>query len=84
MDILRGDIQDKTSRIEKITNAIAEQAFDAKIQQSTIKMRSLEEERDALNIEFKNLSLQADERAKLDLKRDELKSKSQDMKTMSV
>ena len=72
----------RTDSGEPMTKRIQDQAHDSKIQQVITSMRTLEAERDSLNNEFKNLSLQADERAKLDIKRDELKTKSQESKTM--
>lgn len=44
----------------------------------------MEAERDGLNIELRALSAQADTRAKLDLKRAELKSKTSQMRNTYV
>ncbi len=79
---VQGEFEEKAAHIEKINVRIRDLAHDAKIQQAITSIRALEAERDSLNNEFKNLSLQADERAKLDLKRDEVKAKAQESKTM--
>lgn len=79
LSTLQSEMKDKFVRIEKIKDEIKEAKYDTKIQDVTNKMRGLEEQRELLNTELKNLSLQADARAKLDIKRDDLKKKSQSM-----
>jgi len=48
----------------------------------TTKGRSVEDQRDSLSTELRSLSLQADSRARLDLKRAEVRSKTSDAKNM--
>ncbi|KAI0699279.1 hypothetical protein C8T65DRAFT_659755 [Cerioporus squamosus] len=55
--------------------------FDKKIQEKTQVSVALEQRRDALNIELRTLSLQADSRAKLDLQRGQLKAKQSEIKS---
>lgn len=58
--------------------------YDALLADRTEKAKDLEERRDALNRDLRALSLQADARAKLDLKRGEVKSKNGEIRSMSV
>lgn len=73
-------MEEKASRIENIKSEIKNAAYDAKIQEVTTKIRGLEEQREDLNQQLKNLSLQADARAKLDLLREDQRKKAQDLK----
>lgn len=68
--------------MEKVRSNILSAKYDAKVQEITAEARSLEEQREALHAELKNLSLQADARAKLDLKRADLRTKSQELKNI--
>ena len=63
--------------------AIQNAKYDTKLQEITFEVRSLEEQREILHSELKNLSLQADARAKLDLKRVDLRTKSQELKNIT-
>lgn len=56
--------------------------FDEQLSEKESKLRSMEATRDTLNNEFRTLSLQADSRAKLDLHRASLKTKSNEVKNM--
>lgn len=76
------DIDERKSRVEKIRTNIQNAKYDAKVQEITIEARTLEEQREALHAELKSLSLQADARAKLDLKRADLRTKSQELKNI--
>ena len=58
--------------------------YDEKLQEIGQKLRSLDDRRSGLNIEFRSLSLQADTRAKLELLRNESKSKTQEISSLSV
>ena len=58
--------------------------YDDKIQEIAKKLRSLDDQRSNLNIEFRSLSLQADTRAKLELLRSEFKSKNQEISNLCV
>jgi DNA repair protein RAD50 len=58
--------------------------YDARLAEQTEKAKGLEEQREALNRELRTLSTQADARAKLDLKRGEVKSKNGEIHSTSV
>jgi DNA repair protein RAD50 len=58
--------------------------YDVRLAEQTEKAKRLEEQREALNREIRALSLQADARAKLDLKRAETRSKNGEIHTTSV
>ncbi|KAL4258232.1 P-loop containing nucleoside triphosphate hydrolase [Pleurotus pulmonarius] len=77
---LSGDIEEKRSRLDQLKTAIQSANYDGRIAEKTTKAKHLEDQRDSLNAEFRALSLQADSRAKLDLKRTELKSKTAELK----
>jgi len=79
---LAGDIEEKKSRLEKIKEDIKAGNFDERLGEKAAKARSMEDQRDALNTELRSLSLQADSRARLDLKRAEMRSKTLDTKNM--
>ncbi|KAI5117920.1 hypothetical protein M0805_001999 [Coniferiporia weirii] len=79
LSILQVDMQEKSTRIERLKDEIKNFMYDAKIRDISTKSRVLEEQRENLNVELKNLSLQSDARAKLDIKRADLKRKMQDM-----
>ncbi|KAH8114569.1 AAA domain-containing protein [Phellopilus nigrolimitatus] len=80
---LQADIKEKNVRIEKIKDEIKSTLYEAKIQDASTKIRTLEEKRETLNVELKNLSLQSDARAKLDIKRADLKKKQQEVKDIT-
>ena len=63
--------------------AIQNAKYDTKLQEITFEVRSLEEQREILHSELKNLSLQADARAKLDLKRVDFRTKTQELKNIT-
>ncbi|OCB89866.1 hypothetical protein A7U60_g2895 [Sanghuangporus baumii] len=80
LSTLQADMEEKAARIESVKLEIKNATYESKIQEITNKIRALEEQREDLNQELKNLSLQADARAKLDLQRADLKKKTQDLK----
>lgn len=79
---LSGDIEEKKLRLEKIKADIKAGSFDERLNEKAAKARSMEDQRDSLNTELRGLSLQADSRARLDLKRAEMRSKTSDTKNM--
>ena len=81
---VKADIEDKRRRLEKARQDVSAAAFDKKIAEKTANSTSLESKREALNTELRTLSLQADSRAKLDLQRAQLKTKSTEIQTTSV
>ncbi|KAJ7250863.1 AAA domain-containing protein [Mycena haematopus] len=71
-----GDIEEKQSRLAKAQAEIAAAKYDDRLDEKTANIKTLEAQRDALNSEFKALSMHADSRAKLDLKQKEVKAKT--------
>lgn len=72
-------MEDKKRRADSLKGEIQEANYDGRINEKTTKSRNLEATRDQLSQEMKTLSLQMDSRAKLDLKRIELKNKDTQM-----
>ena len=54
--------------------------FDKRLEEKTRAVRHLENERDRISTELTSIFLQADTRAKLDLKREEFRRKDRDVK----
>lgn len=79
---LLGDIEEKKLRLEKIKGEIKSANFDDRLNERAVRARSLDDKRDTLNVELRSLSLQADVRARLDLKRAEMRSKKTENKNM--
>ncbi|TFK64624.1 hypothetical protein BDN72DRAFT_963073 [Pluteus cervinus] len=70
------EIHEKKRRIEKIKADIATAAFEKNLAEKGEKARQVEERHQTLSSELASLSLQSDSRAKLDLKRGEVKSRT--------
>ncbi|KAG1739598.1 hypothetical protein EDB19DRAFT_1828817 [Suillus lakei] len=79
---LAGDVEEKKLRLEKIKADMQSGNFDERLNAKAAKARSMEDQRDTLNTELRGLSLQADSRARLDLKRAEVRSKTSDTKNI--
>ncbi|KAF8586295.1 hypothetical protein K439DRAFT_1341218 [Ramaria rubella] len=77
---LVADMEDKKGRLKKLQDDFAAADYTGKLDEKTRRSRELEDKKDALNGEFRGLNLQADSRARLDLKRAEVKAKTQDVK----
>jgi DNA repair protein RAD50 len=73
------EMEEKRARIEKLKKEIAAAKHEKRLQDKTEEARQLEETREALMEETRALSSQADSRAKLDLKRSEIKTKTQEV-----
>jgi DNA repair protein RAD50 len=58
--------------------------YEEKLAEKISKGRNMEDRRDTLNTELRRLGLQADARAKLDLKRTEFRTKTADVKNTCV
>ncbi|THH19195.1 hypothetical protein EW146_g1924 [Bondarzewia mesenterica] len=82
LDTLLADIDGKRARIEKSQAELVTVKYDERFSELVNRSRALEDKRDSLNDELRTLSLQAESRAKLDLKQSELKSKSSDLKNI--
>jgi DNA repair protein RAD50 len=81
---LVGDIEEKKARLEKVKSSMESSNYEAKLAEKISKGRHLEDRRDKLNTELRRLGLQADARAKLDLKRTEFRTKTADVKNTCV
>ncbi|CAL1713176.1 unnamed protein product [Somion occarium] len=79
---LESEMEDKERRLEIIKDELKAAKYEERIAEKESKYRSLEVTRDGLNNEFRTLSLQADSRAKLDLNRASLKTKSAEVKNV--
>ena len=77
-------MEDKKSRLKKFQSDFSASDYTSKLEKNTKRIQELQEQKDTLNREFRGLSLQADSRAKLDLKRREVTTKSKDVKDMCV
>ncbi|KZS93550.1 hypothetical protein SISNIDRAFT_85685 [Sistotremastrum niveocremeum HHB9708] len=82
LEHLKADIHDKSSRIESIKMATREANYDARLQEKLNHSREWEDVREQLTDELRNLNMQADSRAKLDLKRTEVKAKRRDFESV--
>jgi len=76
LSLLQGDIEEKKSRLKKLRSDFSGASYDLRLQEKIDKGKRLEETREKLNMEIRTLSLQADSRARLDVKRAEVKSKT--------
>src|SRR5882724_10310177 len=81
---LATDITDQKNRLKNLQDDFASANYATKLDEKSKETRSLEDKKDALHGEFKGLGLQADSRARLGLKRAEVKSKMQDVKNTCV
>jgi DNA repair protein RAD50 len=79
---LVSNIEDKKLKIEKLAAEVREAKHESRISECQNKSRTLEERREALNAEILGLSLQADSRARLDIKRKELKTKKSEVENL--
>jgi DNA repair protein RAD50 len=75
-----GDIEEKRRRIERIHNDMAAAKYDERLAEKNNSIREMDLRRDALHAEMQTLNLQAQIRAKYEVKRDELKSKESELK----
>ncbi len=78
---IKADIEDKRRRLDKARQDLNAAGFERKIAEKNSAGSNLENRREALNTELRTLSLQADSRAKLDLQRAQIKTKSGEIKT---
>ena len=74
------DIEEKQRRIQRCQDDIKAGRFEERINEKTSKTRELDSRRAALFEEFEVLSGQAEIRAKLELKREELRTKETELK----
>ena len=81
---IQTDITDKRSRLEVLRGEARSARFDERLAERVAQARALEAKRDALNGEIRALSLQADTRARLDLKRAEVRNKRAEVENTYV
>lgn len=66
---------EKRAKRDKLANEFRDARYEDQLNAKAKEIQKLEVEREALNAEQSRLSLQADERAKLDLKKADMKKK---------
>lgn len=81
---IQTDIAAKRERLDALRAEARGAKFDERLAERVAQARALEAKRDALNGEIRTLSLQADTRARLDLKRTEVRNKSAEVENMWV
>ena len=79
---LQGDIEEKKRLLDKLRKDVREANYDERIAEKSSEARALEDRKEDLNVEIRTLSLQADSRARLDIKRAEIGSKRNEMQNM--
>ncbi|KAJ3509992.1 hypothetical protein NLJ89_g4921 [Agrocybe chaxingu] len=77
----RAEMEEKKDRLQKLKSSIAAAKYDTRLAEFGRKARGLEEQRDELNIELQSLTSQAEYRARLDLKRAEVKNKTSEVES---
>ena len=77
---LEADIEEKESRIQRVSNDIRSAKYEERINEQTILRQELVVRSEALQAENEELSKQAGERTALEMKREELKRKETDLK----
>jgi DNA repair protein RAD50 len=77
-------MEDKSARLEKLRADLRTAAYEERAAEKQAAGRALEDRRDSLSAELRTLSLQADSRARLDIKRTELRNKKAETENMSV
>lgn len=78
---LKADIDEKRARLARAQAEFKSAGFEEKIREAMSQSSKLNDLRDELNEELRTLSLQADSRAKLDLQRAQMKTKTGEIKT---
>ncbi|KIJ61154.1 hypothetical protein HYDPIDRAFT_31663 [Hydnomerulius pinastri MD-312] len=81
---LAGDIEEKKLCLEMLKSEIKNANYDERLGEHASKVRNMEDNRESLNTELRGLSLQADARARLDLKRGEMKSRAAEVKNTKL
>lgn len=73
------DVEEKKAKVASMKVELEEHSFDKQLEEKTRTIRRLEDERERISTELTTISLQADTRAKLDLKREEFRRKDLDI-----
>lgn len=79
---VQDEIDEKQRRFEKIKNDLGVAMYDVRIAENLEKKRNLDDRSITLGNELSSLGLQADTRAKLDIKRTEVKLKTLEIRAM--
>jgi len=74
------DVEEKKTKVAIMKTELERYGFDKQLEEKTRANRRLEDERERMSTELTSISLQADTRAKLDLKREESRRKDRDTK----
>ncbi|TFK24964.1 hypothetical protein FA15DRAFT_383374 [Coprinopsis marcescibilis] len=82
LESIQDEMKEKQTRIEKVKRDISVAQHDKRLQEKTDQVRILEEKRESLMEETRALSTQADSRAKLDLKRSEVRTKNHEIQAL--
>ena len=69
------DVEEKKAKVASMKAELEGHGFDKQLEEKTRAIRRLEDERERISTELTTISLQADTRAKLDLKREEFRRK---------
>lgn len=77
-------MEEKERRLQKIRDDIKAGKYEERLADKTTKARGLELKKEDLEKELNSLSIQADTRARLDLKREALRTKGSEVKNMYV
>ena len=80
--LIEGDIEEKERRLAKIHEEIRAANYEGHLAELGTKAHTLDAKRAELDKEFTSLNLQADSRARLDLKREALRSKTTEVKNL--
>lgn len=73
------DVKEKKIKVANTKAELEGHGFDKQLEEKTRAIRYLEDERERISTELTIISLQADTRAKLDLKREEFQRKDRDI-----
>ena len=73
------DVHEKKTKVALMKAELEGHGFDKRLEEKTRAIRRLEDERERINTELTSISLQADTRAKLDLKREESRRKDREI-----
>lgn len=79
---IQADMEEKQHRFETTKTDIQAAKYEERLSEKNTRARTLDAKRDALSAELSTLSLQADSRAKLTLKKDELKTTTNELKIL--
>ena len=73
------DVEEKKTKVVNMKAELEGHGFDKQLEEKARAVRHLEDERERISTELTSISLQADTRAKLDLKREEFRRKDRDI-----